>query len=433
MKTEIDKFSQLVEKKLNDFEVPFEPSHWAEMNQKLDQISITSPSNSLLRNKWLWAGVAAMVVAGSWILFSDKSSTINSDLPDNKQGQTIEHSVSESSNQDLPVKNSNEKVIEPKITGEESHDSEVNPTHKKVDNKLEKYKEINEENVKSQSQDFVNEKVDNHKSVMPSAPKIDNPELKTEIVITTSLFCEGDEIEFTVDKKTDNAEYYWNFGDNGLTSRKMNPIHKFRKAGRYTVTLLVSKGEKNDYKAEKEIIVHSKPSVTVEDKKNLITLNHPYAEFEASSAANCEFKWTFNEVNRASGPKVDFLVPDRGAYNVVLSAISENGCTTQENFTYQAIKGVRMNVENTLTPNNDGINDDFLPKELTISDVEFSFVVLDQNGRLVFESKDKFTPWNGSINNSGGPIQQGTYLWKVSFKDDRGKVHKQEGKITLLQ
>lgn len=433
MNTEIDKFSQLVEKKLNDFEVPFEPAHWSEMNHKLDQSVIASPPNTLLKYKWIWAGVAAIIVVGSWILFSENTSNTNRDLQDKEQIQTLENSISESSKENSSTNNSIDKGFEPNNSKEENNKPDIAALDKKVDTKLEKFKNINEQNVLSQSQNFVNEKVEGQKSEMPSSPKIDNPELKTEIVINTVLICEGDEIEFTVNRQIENAEYSWDFGDKGLTSRKVNPKRKFKKAGRFNVILMVSKGEKNTFTVIKEIMVYSKPDVTFEDKKNLISLNHPYAEFEVSSSVNCEFKWTFNESSHATGRIVDFLVPDKGVYPIELTAISENGCKTQENFTYQAVKGVRMDVENTITPNNDGVNDGFLPKELTISDVDFTFVVLDLNGKVLFESRDKYTPWNGSVNNSGSQLQQGTYFWKVSFKDDRGKVHKQEGKITLVQ
>lgn len=433
MKTEMDKFSQLVEKKLNDFEVPFEPAHWSEMSQKLDQVVISNPSNSLLKNKWIWAGAAAILIVGTWIILSENTTKLESDLPEKEQSQTLENSISETSTQESQNETSDEQRSVTNTIKEVDNEPDDVISDKKVDNKLDKYKNINEQAVQSQSQDFVNEKVQSHKSEMPSSPKIDNPELKTDFTVKNTVVCEGDEIEFTVDRQIENAEYAWDFGDKGLTSRKLNPTHKFKKAGRYTILLMVSKGEKNNFKVEKEIIVHSKPVVSFEDKKNLISLNNPYAEFEASSKENCEFKWTFNEINHATGRNVDFLVPDKGFYPIELAAISENGCITKEYYTYQADKGVKMFVEEILTANNDGVNDGFLPKELTVSDVDFIFIVSDLNGKVIFESRDKYTPWNGRVNNSGSLVKQGTYIWKVSFKDDRGKVHKQEGKITLIQ
>jgi gliding motility-associated-like protein len=92
-----------------------------------------------------------------------------------------------------------------------------------------------------------------------------------------------------------------------------------------------------------------------------------------------------------------------------------------------------MEVEDAFRPNGDGRNEDFLPKELTIADVDFIFTVTDKTGQVVFQTKDKYQPWNGEFNNNGSALPAGLYFWKLSFTDDKGAIHEQKGKINLLR
>ena len=164
-----------------------------------------------------------------------------------------------------------------------------------------------------------------------------------------------------------------------------------------------------------------------------ITLSDPYAEFNAESDVTCDFKWEFNYDQKSEGIDVIFLIQDKGSYPVRLRATSQNGCSIEVHSSFVAYRGRMMIVENSFTPDNNSVNEKFLPKDLTVSNVEFTFSVYDQNHRLVFETNDKYDGWNGNLNNSGNPMPMGTYSWKVSFTDDRGKEHHQGGKINLLR
>ena len=92
-----------------------------------------------------------------------------------------------------------------------------------------------------------------------------------------------------------------------------------------------------------------------------------------------------------------------------MSASSENGCSSELKKTYNAEKGVKVFAEDAFTPNGDMNNDDFLPKELKDSYVEFNVVVSDMNGKMVFETQDKYQAWNGGLNNNGNILPAGQY------------------------
>ena len=61
-------FNDIIKEKLNEFEVPFNDSHWTEMNEQLDKVqpqsNAGSSSVSTLTKYAIVSGIAAAVVVG---------------------------------------------------------------------------------------------------------------------------------------------------------------------------------------------------------------------------------------------------------------------------------------------------------------------------------------------------------------------------------
>lgn len=434
MSKDIDKFSSFIEEKLNDFEVPYNESHWSEMSQKLDGLKPAPNVSSGLTKNLLWAGAAAIVAVGTWFLLT-KDNSIEKDIQKNENTVAVGVPVSDDKTEILKENTTPEQNIEqPELISKDSDKAELEK-EEKVDNKIEKYAEYSEQQKKENSEEFVADFVEDQNSNFDNETEI-NQELKTDILVLKKAFCVGDEVQFDIDREIDGAKYYWDFGDQDLKSRKPRPTHKFKKPGTYNVILYVAKGEigdKNDYPAHKTIVIKSIPNVEIDEAAKQITLNDPYAEFEARSNDKCQYDWLFNEARKSKGEKVSFLIENKGYYQVMVTATNEIGCSNTIYHSYNAENGSVLDVETALTPNGDGDNDLFLPKELTISNVDFKFTVRDKHGQIVFQTNDKYDAWNGNINNTGGQLPTDTYSWQLSFTDDRGKVHNQFGKITLLR
>jgi gliding motility-associated-like protein len=81
-------------------------------------------------------------------------------------------------------------------------------------------------------------------------------------------------------------------------------------------------------------------------------------------------------------------------------------------------------IPGSLSPNNDGLNDRYV---IVIENEElFSLVIMDQEGKKVFESNDKTNTWDGRDVKSGNMCPQGTYqyLFKYQFKGAQSPVYK---------
>ncbi|MEQ8325244.1 MAG: PKD domain-containing protein [Vicingaceae bacterium] len=428
-----DIFSSKVKEQLDNVEVPYNEKHWDEMNEMLDKIPASAlKGKSSNTGYYVVAGAVAILAVGYFIM---NKQTEESQIPNLDDQEVLIESPQENNSQ-LPgnseVENLEEDIQVP-VQGavEVRQESQVNGVDKKVD----RYAGLTEEQLKEEAKASINQVVQAQSVKYEDSPNLDNPALKSNIVIKTSTLCAGSTVEFSVDPVRDDVTYFWDFGDKGLKSRKANASHTFNKAGSYDLLLVVSKKgvEKNTYTAHKTIRVNKSPELKMELDQELITLNDPYLEVRAFSDVPCTFNWTFNEQQKAIGKQASFIVPDKGSFAIQLDGLGDAGCNTQITEFYAADKGVHIIVESAFAPDNGLGNEEFLPKELNEADVDFVFVIRDRTGNVVFESREKYKGWNGRMNNVGNPMPAGPYQWSLSFKDDKGQEHIQKGKINLLR
>ena len=436
MSEERDIFSESIKEHLNNVDVPYNESHWNEMEQRLDQMPASDFGKSNTNVKYfVAAGVGVALIAG-YFLVKQESIPVNTPnlLQESKEviveSPKVRISVEEKSfNTETPELNivpSESKIVQEADQVEELDKSVV-------DEKADKYATYSEDKIKKEGKQIVDNLVKAQKTEFKNVPNIDNAALKSDIVITSEgPFCVGEAISFTTEPTHENITYSWNFGDRGLTSREQNPTHVFKHAGTFDITVFVSRGEKNDFKATSSITIEKIPEVEMTLSTEEITLNDPYLEVSASSNELCTFHWMFNENTPAQGKEASFVVPSKQSYPIRLEALSESGCKAELTKYYHASKGVELYVETEFKPNNGLGVEEFLPRELQISDVNFIFIILDKSGNKVFESTDKYKGWNGSLNNNGNALPAGPYHWKLTFVDDRGATHKQKGKINLI-
>ena len=83
---------------------------------------------------------------------------------------------------------------------------------------------------------------------------------------------------------------------------------------------------------------------------------------------------------------------------------------------------------NIFTPNGDGNNDVLTLEASTISD--FSIVVLNSAGIVVYQSNDSAFSWNGTLP-TGDPVDGGNYIYYVTGKDSEGKLISKHSRLVI--
>jgi gliding motility-associated-like protein len=62
----------------------------------------------------------------------------------------------------------------------------------------------------------------------------------------------------------------------------------------------------------------------------------------------------------------------------------------------------------------------------------FNLQIFDRWGEMVYSTNDVTKSWNGAKNNVGPLLKQDTYVWKISFLDEKKKEYNKIGHITIL-
>ncbi|MBX2907692.1 MAG: gliding motility-associated C-terminal domain-containing protein [Taibaiella sp.] len=143
-----------------------------------------------------------------------------------------------------------------------------------------------------------------------------------------------------------------------------------------------------------------------------------------AKTAGATWSWNTDEMNKSNR----MVVKKPGAY---AATVTIDGCSATD--TVYIRKDCYVDVPNVFTPNGDGINDYFFPRELlTKSVVKFDMAVYNRWGQQVYRT-DKISGqgWDGTLN--GQPQPSGVYIYSidVTFKD--GMIEQHKGNITLLK
>lgn len=114
----------------------------------------------------------------------------------------------------------------------------------------------------------------------------------------------------------------------------------------------------------------------------------------------------------------------------ILTVTSELGCTYEDSMYVYVFKDPVVYIPNAFTPNGDGLND--LLKVITFDDVTMrDFSIYDRWGKIIFETDDMNTGWDGTYLNKD--LEVGAYLYIFTGEDARQDPIQLEGQINLIR
>ena len=240
-----------------------------------------------------------------------------------------------------------------------------------------------------------------------------------------TVICTGNEVTFSVGNLGDDKDgIRWAVATDDST-RDVNPLrHSFDAVGTYTISATpLHKYCPNPTLTQ---IVHVFPypvinlgpdtaicigskSITIGDNIN-------------SGNLKAKYLWNTNETT----PSIVITKP--GIYYATMVL---NGCPVSDTVT--VLNDCYMDVPNAFTPNGDGSNDYFLPRQfLTKGLISFKMDIFNRWGTLIFSTQNvSGLGWDGKLN--GIPQPEGVYIFKIdaSFKD--GQIESHTGNLTLLR
>lgn len=222
----------------------------------------------------------------------------------------------------------------------------------------------------------------------------------------------------------------WTFG-NGDSSQIQQPSYTYTEAGIYDVNLLVTSdyGCVSDTTRFGYIEVYGLPLAAFSYNPDRPSVFMPEVYFYDQSVGATQWWWNFGDSATAEEMNPSHIYQTPGFYTVTLMVETPQGCRDTAWKVLEVEKDYALWIPNAFTPNNDGVNDDFLVKGFGFS--AFSMLIFDRWGEQIFSSADEARGWDGSYN--GAPAQTGVYVYQIEMRDVFGQPHVYNGRITLVR
>lgn len=227
-------------------------------------------------------------------------------------------------------------------------------------------------------------------------------------------------------------DYYWQFGDGTSTDEAVN-LHYYAAPGCYDVTLTVTSQDgcsrsltKNDY-----ICVDANPIADFNYSPEQIFVDDPTVQFENTSTGNMTNEWHLGNGQSSTEihPTHTFPLNASGDYEVQLVVTSQSGCTDVVSKTISIKYPFELYLPNTFTPNDDDVNDIFVPALAHPFDVsEYNMEIYNRWGERIFATTDIMDGWDGD------KALPDVYVWKVFMRHPyTHMLIEKVGRITLLK
>ncbi len=243
--------------------------------------------------------------------------------------------------------------------------------------------------------------------------------------VTDTVICQGTYATYTgLYAATGNAGNMWNFGDGSIIVDVNPVVHGFTTAGIFTVTLTANYRACPDTSASRIVTVIQQPYLNLGGDTTICKGSEPVILSDNVNKGNPGASWLWS--NGQTGSSV--AVTEPGYY---FAAVTINNCYASDTVWVQ--DDCYLNIPNVFSPNGDGVNDYFFPRQLLSRGLTtFSMNIYNRWGQLIFETTTlDGRGWDGRFNNVMQP--EGVYIFAIDaiFKDGQKEHH--QGNVTLLR
>ena len=246
------------------------------------------------------------------------------------------------------------------------------------------------------------------------------------IHITDPILCEATYATFSADYSTiGNTGIVWNFG-NGDSVLGNNPVisYAYNTPGVFNITATAEYRICPNATAYGTITIEPQPTVDLGPDKSICKGSDimTLADIAPAPYANATWLWSTGETT----PAITVNAP--GTYT---ATITVKGCSASSSI--KVINDCYMNIPNVFSPNGDGLNDYFLPRQYLSSGlISFGMHIYNRWGQEIFECTSlDGRGWDGKFNGVDQPGGVYVYVIDGTFKDGQKEHH--QGNVTLLR
>lgn len=233
-------------------------------------------------------------------------------------------------------------------------------------------------------------------------------------------------------------DYVWDYG-NGHKNTDSLSSYCYKESGKFPIelTAITDKGCKKSLRKADYITVFQTPNAHFDidsDSDEKFVTNNPLKFSNLSSDEVFVWNWSFGDSSLSDLSSPIHSYSDSGFYTVVLAVKTENNCTDTTTKIIKINPAIYLYLPNTFTPDDNDINDLFIPKSYGISISNYTFQIIDRWGSIVFETHDLSEGWNGaSAKHNTDFMKNGVYVYRLEFEDLFKKKYNRIGSVTLLK
>ncbi len=251
------------------------------------------------------------------------------------------------------------------------------------------------------------------------------------IALNGDSACVGDSINLTAKSDLPSVNtYQWTLDNTIITGKNISWL--FTTPGSYDVTLTTTtdKGCADTISKPDIVIIHPLPTIRFNYQKIADHYTTITFKFNAiPEIKNSAYLWEIeNATFNAPNPIVTFT--DTGLKKIVLFVKDSFGC---ENIADEYINiqydTVRIFVPSAFTPDNNGLNDVFLPMLFYIK--AYNFSIYNRWGEELFHATEGTLGWDGTY--QGKEVPQDVYVWMIKATGYNNVKYAYDGTITLLR
>ncbi|MBL7942565.1 MAG: gliding motility-associated C-terminal domain-containing protein, partial [Flavobacteriales bacterium] len=219
---------------------------------------------------------------------------------------------------------------------------------------------------------------------------------------------------------TPDVNYTWWLNDTPVNTNALDD-YLLWESGSYVITLEAQsvQGCVATLSADLPVEVYPVPSALFSYLPENPGMLNPELELNNLSEGASTYGWSIDgdAVSEEENPELHFSFESTQVFEVCLEAISEFGCTDTHCVAIRFEEEALLYVPNAFTPDNDGINDFFIPVVTGYDPETYELLIYDRWGTLVFQSHDPRERWMGEIRNGAYYAPAGIYPWVLVLKE----------------
>lgn len=255
-----------------------------------------------------------------------------------------------------------------------------------------------------------------------------DPILEGGFSVSRDSICTGESITITPWADSGALSLGWTSGDGSAFTRyDVQPFkHAFDVAGDLPVSLALGSRACPDVIITDTVHVYPLPVVNLGPDTSLCLNGAPvYLQNQYTADENIRgVVWSTRDTT------AELKVVHPGVYSLTVRA-EPIGCSNTD--AVEVKKDCYIDIPNVFSPNGDGVNDYFFPRQLLSKKLTaFRMQVLNRWGQVVFEATSiEGRGWDGRFNNVDQPAGAYVYVIDVTIDEDRKEHY--EGNVTLLR